>query len=258
MFLTQGVRSLLFINIGLLLVPFLVGRHEILVEFLGLHFLNSQLFSPLQLVSHMFLHANFTHLLFNMFGLVMFGSWLERVWGLRRFLIFYFVCGIGAGLLYMGVNYFDLQAMIEARNAFDSNPNADDLANFLSKFYGDGYREYLGFIDKFSEYPQDFSLRQNAVALVNKVTQIRVDGPMIGASGAVFGVILAFGMMFPNAELLFFPLPIPVKAKYVVLFYGASALFGAIHKAPGDNVAHYAHLGGMLFGFIMMRVYKKW
>ena len=256
MFLTPGVRNLLLANIGLLLIPSLTGRLEILTEFLGLHFLNSSLFSPYQLVTHMFMHAGFTHLLFNMMGLVFFGSWLERAWGTNRFLIFYFTCGIGAGLLYMGFNYIELQQMLDARAAFMADPTPDGLADFMSKYTG-GYRSMISDVEAFGQNPNNPEIIYSAKRLVNQLSELRVNSPMIGASGAVFGVIMAFGLLFPEAELFFFPLPFPVRAKYVVLFYGATALFGAIHKEPGDNVAHYAHLGGMFFGWLMVRYYRS-
>jgi membrane associated rhomboid family serine protease len=258
--LTPGVRNLLFINIGLFLVPELLGRHDILVELLGLHFFNSMLFNPMQIVSHMFLHGSFMHLLFNMLGLVMFGTWLERVWGMQRFLLFYFVCGIGAGLMYMGINYFQLSAMIDARDAFVANPHPDDLANFIKDFYSNQYRTYIEFIEEYGKYPNNPQLKQDALEFVTKLTSNRVNAPMIGASGAIFGILLAYGMMFPNAELMVFPIPIPIKAKYLVIFYGCWSLYSALNQSEGDgdNVAHLAHLGGMFWGYIMMRVYKKW
>ncbi len=254
MFLTPAVRNLLLANVGLLLIPNLLGRAGFFKEVLGLHFLQSPLFSPYQLGTYMFMHDGFMHLLFNMLGLVFFGSWLERAWGLQRFLMFYFVCGIGAGLLYMGVNYWELHGMLADQAAFMESPTADGFLDFVRQYYH-SYRDYLPFADKLSANPSNATLLDAARMQVNAIVQARLAGSMIGASGAVYGIILAFGLLFPNAEMFFFPLPFPVKAKYVVLFYGATAVYGVIRQAEGDNVAHLAHLGGMLFGWLMVRVY---
>lgn len=258
MFFPPGVRLLLIINVAMLLIPYGLGGDAMLDAWnsaLGLHYPGSDRFAPYQLVTHMFMHGGFSHLLFNMLGLVVFGRSLEELWGTNRFLVFYLVCGLGAGLLYMGVNAYEVHAIVEGRNAFLAEPSADALANFLHQHYEDIYRLNIDFINDYAEHPNNPMLRASAVDTVTKFTQSAVDAPMIGASGAVFGVMAGFGLLFPNVPFLIFPLPIPVAAKYMVLFYGAMALKGAIHQVPGDNVAHYAHLGGMLVGWLLIRFF---
>lgn len=258
MFFPPGVRLLLIINVAMLLIPYGLGGDAMLDTWntwLGLHYPGSDRFAPYQLVTHMFMHGGFSHLLFNMLGLVVFGRALEELWGTNRFLIFYLICGLGAGLLYMGVNAYEVHAIVQGRDAFLAEPSADALANFLHQHYEEIYRMNIDFVNDYAEHPSNPMLRSSAIDLVTKFTQSAVDAPMIGASGAVFGVMAGFGLLFPNVPFLIFPLPVPVAAKYVVLFYGAMALKGAIHQVPGDNVAHYAHLGGMLVGWLLIRFF---
>jgi membrane associated rhomboid family serine protease len=257
MMLTSAVKNLLFINLSLFLVPTLLGKHDYFVDALGLHFINSAYFQPTQLITYMFMHADLLHIGMNMLGLAFMGSWLEHIWGATRFLIFYFMCGIGAGLLYMAVNYWQLHAMLEASNAFALAPTADGLANFFGNFQRSYYRDYLTFIENFAASPNDASLQQMAVSTVKKLTTRAVDVPMVGASGAIFGVLFGFGITLPNMEVrLLFP-PITIKAKYLAMFLGLTEIYATFTNASGDNVAHWAHLGGMLFAFILIKVYKK-
>jgi membrane associated rhomboid family serine protease len=192
-----------------------------------------------------------------MLGLVFFGPYLERVWGTGRFIIFYFVCGIGAGLIYLGINYIELSQLQQAGNAYLTDPNPDAFASFFSRFASEYYRSQLNLIQQFSLNPDNEYFKQITTERVHQIMNVTLNAPMVGASGAVFGILAGFGLLFPNTELMFFPLPIPIKAKFVVLFYGATAVFGALHNTPGDNVAHYAHIGGMLFGWIMVLIWKN-
>jgi membrane associated rhomboid family serine protease len=213
-------KNLMIINVlcwGASLVLPKVGID--LIEWLGLHFVGSTHFNPIQFVSYMFLHdtSSFIHLFFNMFAVFMFGRTLEAVWGPKRFLLFYFVTGVGAGLIQELAWLYDIRQVVFS-NVEQINLNGVQIIS----------RE--AFLDMF-------------------VT--------IGASGAVFGVLLAFGMMFPNAPIFIMFIPIPVKAKYVVIGYGLIELTTGIANFSGDNVAHFAHLGGMLFGYIMIRYWKK-
>lgn len=161
------------------------------------------------------MHGGFGHLFFNMFAVWMFGRTLETVWGPRRFLLFYIVCGIGAGLIQELVQYIEY---------------ATTLAQYQQVQVPWG-------VIPMSEY----------LNMMNTV----------GASGAVYGILLGFGMLFPNTPLFIFPLPMPIKAKYFVIGYAVIELFSGISNNPNDNVAHFAHLGGMIFGFIMIMYWKK-
>lgn len=191
------------------------GYGEALTNNLGLYYWENSNFRIYQFVTYMFLHANFSHLLFNMFALWMFGRTLERDLGAKRFLIYYFVTGIGAGLLQMGVTWL---GVVHIRNL------AESAGGFSPELYA------------------------SMMAKIGTVS--------IGASGAVFGILLAFGMMYPNSMIILLIPPIPMKAKYFVMIYGALELvLGISGRATG--VAHFAHVGGMLFGFFLLRYWKK-
>jgi len=227
------VKNLLIINGLFFLATILLQNQGVdLAQYLGLHYWQSPGFKPHQLVTYMFMHGSFMHILFNMIPLFMFGRVLEQVWGQKRFLTFYMVTGIGAGLIQMLVAYIRLSLMGDL-----VTPEAMDVV------MNEGYQAILegkNFSDAFLG---------NLNGLVNGVT--------VGASGAVFGILLAFGMLFPNTELMLMFPPIPIKAKWFVLFYGAFELYSGFSNNPNDNVAHFAHLGGMLFGFFMIQYWKK-
>ena len=208
------VKNLLIINVLLYLATFTMNRFHIdLTDYLGLHFFLASDFKPYQLITYMFMHGNFEHLFFNMFALWMFGNTLENIWGSKRFLLFYMVCGIGAGLCQEVVQYIQY---------------ATTLAQYDSVNLGGGQ------VISMASY----------LNLMNTV----------GASGAIYGLLLAFGMMFPNSMiyLYFF---VPIKAKWFVIGYAVIELVSGF--IGGGNVAHFAHLGGMLFGLILMLVWKK-
>jgi membrane associated rhomboid family serine protease len=202
-----------------------------LANILGLHHVLSPEFRPYQLVTHMFMHGGFMHLLFNMFALWMFGRVLESVWGPKRFFIYYFVTGLGAAVFYSFVNYIEFiyftSKMLPETVQMVMTQGADILAQGKN----------------FSE------------PLAGKLNLL-LNTPTVGASGAVFGILLGFGMLFPNTELMLLFPPIPIKAKYFVAGYGAIELFSGIANT-GSNIAHFAHLGGMLFGFIMIKYWNS-
>lgn len=235
--LTPTVRTLLLINVGL----YLTKGFGFPQELLTLHYFGASDFRFFQVVSYMFVHASFMHLLGNMFGLYMFGSLLERIWGAQRFLFFYFFCGIGAGLLYMGIQHFiDFAEIRRATELVLSNPNSDNLID---------YAQHYGVISAPGGQININWVIANYEALINM-------GALGGASGAIFGIIMAFGYLFPNSEMFLFPFPIPIKAKYFVTFYGLYELYAGIQQSQGDNVAHFAHIGGMIFAVILLKVWK--
>ena len=211
-FLPIVVKNLLIIN-GLLFFATVVFQQMgiDLIHELGLFFPYSEYFRPYQLVTHMFMHGNFNHLLFNMLALWMFGSPMENYWGPQRFLTYYFATGLGAALLHMGVNAFQYHALTEA-GALSGGFSANALGQLLYS-------------------------------------------PVVGASGAIFGLLLAYGMTFPNQEIYVYFL-LPIKAKYFVIIYGVLELVLGITKS-NSAVAHFAHLGGMLFGFLLIRYWRK-
>lgn len=209
------VKNLLIINVLFFLatIAFDVSLHIDLADYLGLHYIRASDFQPFQLVTYMFMHGNFAHLFFNMFALWMFGNTLERIWGPNRFLLFYFVCGIGAGLT---------QELVQ----------------------------YIQYVTTLADYD---NVRIAANQIVSMDTYLNML-TTVGASGAVYGILLAFGMMFPNSTIYIY-FAIPIKAKWFVLIYGVIELFSGFTSV--DNVAHFAHVGGMLFGLILILYWKK-
>ncbi len=263
--LPDVVKNILIINGLLFLATIAVSStfHTDLTDKLGLHYLGSEKFQPYQLITYMFMHGGFSHILYNMFALWMFGNILENVWGPKRFLIYYLFTGLGAAVVHYVIVYFQMIPVQDAVNTFLAHPNHAALNDFLlSPNFKIGSNEMLNNFNTFKDnYNSIIKTDQGAAltASVNYITQYRIDllnAPVIiGASGAVFGILLAFGMMFPNSLIYVF-FAIPVKAKWFVMFYGALELYSGISNNPNDNVAHFAHLGGMLFGIILLLFWR--
>lgn len=228
------VKNLLIIN-GLMFLAtlsFNVSLGIDLTNTLGLHYFESSLFEPYQLVSYMFMHGGISHLFFNMFAVWMFGSQIENAWGPKRFLIYYLITGIGASLLHYGIVYFQISNL--------ESMMTPEAIEYVKNSGADIFVTGRNYID-----PNMGSLN----ALYNT--------GLVGASGSLFGVLLAFGMMFPNTSLYMMFIPVPIKAKYFVAGYGLLELINGIQQRPGDNVAHFAHLGGMLFGYLLIKYWQK-
>jgi membrane associated rhomboid family serine protease len=227
------VKNIIMLNVLMLLALFVVEKAFgiDLNSVLGLYFPKSEQFMPLQIVTHIFMHGSFWHLFFNMYALYMFGQVLENVWGPKRFFIYYIVTGLGAALTHesvIAVQYSQLAHSLSVEN--------------LQLVLNEGttlFKQGQGFTD-----PDMLKL------------QMLLNTPTVGASGAVFGVLLAFGVLFPNTQLLLIIPPMPIKAKYLVLGYGAIELYLAVAQ-PGSNIAHAAHIGGMLFGYLLIRYWRK-
>jgi membrane associated rhomboid family serine protease len=212
-------------------------------------------FRPYQLITHMFLHADGMHLFSNMFSLFIFGPMLEAYWGGQRFLTFYLITGLGASLLFTGVRAYEFNQLRQDSEQYISAPAPINFLNYQEKHLLGRYKEEA---EKFRREPRNPAIIKWTTNLVKEAyTYITTMSSMRGASGAVFGILMAFGMLFPNTELMLLFFPFPIKAKYFVMLYGAFELFAGIQRVPGDNVAHYAHLGGMLFAFILIKVWEK-
>jgi membrane associated rhomboid family serine protease len=254
--LTPIVKNLLIINVVMFALSALISAFDF-ADLFGLRLWDSRFFSPYQFITYIFIHASFWHLFSNMIGLIVFGPWLEMTWGSHRFLIFYAICGLGAGFLYLGVNFVEMQLLKNAIEAYMLDPTPDHFAQFMKEHNERSYYQLLDFVDNFSNNPDNFHYIQSSKQIVKSYYESRIDIPMVGASGAIFGVLAAFGLMFPNVELMLLFPPIPIKAKYLIGIYMLFAIFGAVNPTPGDNVAHYAHIGGAIFGWIMVNVWKN-
>lgn len=251
------VRTLLLLNIGLFVGGWLIEAN--FSQTLGLRHLQSPFFEPYQLLTHMFIHGGFWHLFGNMLALFIFGSVLENYMGSQRLLLFYMICGLGAAALYSGINYYEMWVMEQALREFMASPSPEALHQYIINYTG-GYRMMNPAVYEFvqthyADQPDSTALTAQARELATALYEKELNIPMVGASGAVFGILLAFGMLFPDVRLMLLFPPIPVKAKYLVGFYALYELYSIYQNAPGDNVAHFAHVGGMIFAFILLKVW---
>ncbi|HRQ85711.1 MAG TPA: rhomboid family intramembrane serine protease [Flavobacteriales bacterium] len=256
--LPEVVKNLLIINGLMLLLKIAMGTdglgRSVLDNWLGLHVIGSPDFKPWQVLTHMFLHAGpgsgpgwYWHIVSNMFALWMFGGPIENVMGSKRFLNYYLLCGLGAAALQMSVSYAETRsqaAELEAVGVTTAEVKEIVAASHISPDEADQVMNRI-----IREHPG--SGAQVQAMFWNYA------GVMVGASGAIFGILIAFGMLFPNVELMLLFLPIPIKAKYFVALYGLWELFAGVRQQTGDNVAHYAHLGGLIFGFFLIRYWKR-
>lgn len=264
--LPDVVKNLLIIN-GLLFLAtyaFDLRFHIDLTDYLGLHYFEAEKFRPWQFITYMFMHGGFTHIALNMFALWMFGSSMENVWGPKRFLTFYIFTGLGAALTHYVVVYYQLKPVLDAISTYIDHPNAIAFKAFLDdpNLFSLGIENvpynYHEFVGKYNELllTDAGAAQQLSIDFMQQYKADFLNAPVVvGASGAVFGLLLAFGMTFPN-NIIYVYFAIPMKAKYFVMLYGAIELYSGISNSS-DNVAHFAHLGGMLFGILMILYWRK-
>ncbi len=251
------VKNLILINVLFMLATWVMqGMGIDLVDLFGMHYPGSEKFRLYQIFTYMFMHGGFTHILFNMFALYMFGRVLESVWGPKRFLMYYLVTGIGAIVLQIFVNYLEFSAIQKTIEAFNNTPSPDILDHFVNKYLPQSSVGVRDFINTWYDDPTNTTYAAEGSNLMQRILELKMDVPTVGASGAVFGVLLAFGMLFPNTQLMLLFPPIPIKAKYFVMGYGAIELYLGFTNS-GGSIAHFAHLGGMLFGFILIKYWNK-
>lgn len=237
--MTETVKQLVILN-----VLFFVGSYFVpaTYQYLALFFFENQNFQVWQPLTHMFMHGGLMHIFFNMFALISFGSTLEMMWGSKKFLTFFLVCGLGASFLHTGVNYYSVSSGVST--LVEQGYNSNEIYTLLKS--GQYDTRWLGILG------QDGL--QNMLSAFNT--------PVVGASGAIYGLLVAFAFMFPNAELMMMFIPVPIKAKYFVpgillidLYGGVAGGFSLFGGSSG--VAHFAHIGGALMGFLLMWYWKK-
>ena len=259
--ITEVVKHLLIINVLVFLADQIIG-----LENFALYYPTSPNFRPYQIVTHFFMHGGLAHLFFNMFALVMFGSALESLWGPKRFLFFYIFCAIGGAALHTAATFYEMNALENAVAVYQAAPSHEayftffneyeDLKRVLNAYGNKQFAEIaLGLKDGLSGAGQasvDF-VQQVSVGFNNAKAAI----PVVGASGAIFGLLLGFGMLFPNVELMLIFFPVPVKAKYFIPILMAIELFLGVNQFSWDNIAHFAHLGGAFFGFLLIWYWRK-
>jgi rhomboid-like protein len=221
--ITPVVKNLLIINILFFIGTYTVGKFiPNIIDLLPAYYFGSPKFRPWEIITYMFMHGGFTHIFFNMFALFSFGPILEYAMGSKRFFNFYFLCGIGGVICHILVAAYQVHAITGAFTI--AHPEMD------STFFQYGERGE----ELYSAY----------------------NGQIVGASAAIFGLLVAFGMMYPNLELMIMFIPVPVKAKYIIPVYIVIELFLGYEKFSWDNVAHFAHLGGALIGYIMVKIWR--
>lgn len=254
--LSPGVKNLLIINILVFFATIIFLKTGLcnLDNILGLHFISAPLFRPWQFITYMFMHANFGHLFFNMFALWMFGTAVENYWGTKRFLFYYFFTGIGAALVHYLITFFQIYPMLSLLNQFLNHPSLETFQYLASHnsnaFFKDMLNNNLLYLQ---HNPESLNELIDITANARDIFLNSIN--MVGASGAVFGLLLAFGMLFPNSEIYLYFL-LPIKAKWFVIIYGVIELFSGVANT-GDGVAHFAHLGGMIFGIILILLWRK-
>ena len=234
--LTDAIKHLIIINVILFVVPQLLQLD--LTNILALHYPENEHFGFWQYVTHMFMHGSFPHILFNMYGLYAFGTPLEQMWGKKKFIFFYFSAGLGAGIIYFLVNYYQFNGVYEL--FINAGLNDSEVLSILK------------------------SGTTNDVRVVNAITQEQFNKitslyntPAVGASGAVYGVLVAFGLYFKDAKLALIFFPVPIAAKYFIPVMILGDLFFGMTKYSVGNIAHFAHIGGALIGFIIAWYWKN-
>ena len=229
------VKQLIIINVLFFLGSMSLGNTA--YDLLALHYPQNPKFAPWQVATHMFMHGSINHILFNMFGLWMFGGTLAQMWGRNKFLFFYLSTGLGAAALQLGINYFQISTVVE--QLVEAGYSATALTETLQS----------------GQYNTAWSNVISQTELNQLLTSFNMS--MVGASGALYGILVAFAFLFPNTELMIIFLPIPIKAKYFVPILLASDLFFGFSSYSLGPIAHFAHLGGAVTGFIMMWYWKK-
>jgi membrane associated rhomboid family serine protease len=214
--ITPVVKNLLIINIIFFIATYILGDRFDMVRWLSVFYFDSPLFRVWQPITYMFMHGGIEHIFFNMFALFMFGPILEYSLGSKRFFNLYFICGIGA---------IAIQWLVQAI----------EVHNLIGSFV----------------IHQDTLASPQAFAKIKDIYQ----GPVLGASGAIFGLLVAFGMLYPNLEMMILFIPIPIKAKYIIPIYVIIEIWLGAAQYGGDNVAHFAHIGGAIFGFLMVKIW---
>jgi membrane associated rhomboid family serine protease len=261
----EAVKNILIINGLLFLATIVLGNQGIdLPRLLGLHYWGGSDFRFFQFITYQFMHGGFAHIFFNMFAVWMFGTAIEQVWGSRRFLTYYLLTGVGAALCHYGLFYFELRPLQELFATYQQAPTVEHLEALLHSpllhtyWSGEVESSVRSFVEEFNtQYSADPEKAMiYSVGYVKELENLIMNAPLVvGASGSVFGLLLAYGLLFPN-NIIYIYFALPIRAKYFMILYGAIELFSGIANVPGDNVAHFAHLGGLITGFLLIQFWR--
>ncbi|MFO0357496.1 MAG: rhomboid family intramembrane serine protease [Sphingobacteriaceae bacterium] len=274
-FLPPVTKNIIIINVLVYLLTLMLyqTQHIDLNKYLGLHYFTAPDFKPHQFITYLFMHAThgpfggieFRHILFNMFGVFIFGQVLENLWGPKRFLIFYILTGLGAALTQYVIIHFSISPVIESIQAVQDNLSIKSFEALVNsrEFQSNVSYDFIGYYDIFvNQY--NAAVNTNPAKALSLASQFLLDYKndylnsqvVIGASGSLFGLLGAFGFLFPN-RMLYLYFFIPVKAKWLVIGYGLIELFTGLSNKAGDNVAHFAHLGGLAVGLLIVYIWRR-
>ena len=259
-------KNIIIINVIMYLATLAFETVNIdLVKLFGLHYYLADDFKPHQFITYIFMHGGFSHILFNMLGVYIFGQVLEQVWGPKRYLIFYILTGLGAALAQYVVIYFTTGPFVDAIELVQNNLTKDSIKNLLNtpEFQ---HHVSFDFINNYDDFVQQYNnaSHENSPRALSLASQFLLDFKnqylnsqvVVGASGSLFGLLGGFGMLFPNRELYLYFF-IPIKAKWLVILYGGFEIFSGLQNNPTDNVAHFAHIGGLLVGIALVLFWRK-
>jgi membrane associated rhomboid family serine protease len=255
---TPVVKNLLIINVGVFLGGYLLQMQGDIVRLFAMFYIESNNFKAWQFVTHMFLHASFRHILGNMLGLMVFGTMLEEIWGSKRFLQYYLITGLGAGLLYMGVQFWENSGIRQEVNAFIESPSPAGYNDLVKGYFMRVVNANpQPFIDLYAQEPDNLQYQNIAIQNIKVLYQGFISIPILGASGAVFGLLLAAGLLFPYRRVILLIPPIPVRIRILAILLGIYTLYNIVYASPTDDIAHLAHLGGLVVGYILLVVWGE-
>jgi membrane associated rhomboid family serine protease len=236
----------------------LLPRTGQMADLFALHHLLSPLFKPWQLFTYLFMHGSIGHIASNMFALWMFGSVLENLWGPKRFLMFYLICGIGAAVLHLGALWYESMPILADFQNFKIHPTPQNFYDFFRQHPSLFVNTEVvsSFTNQWKTDPTNSQYTVEAIKAITDFTNTSISGTTMGASGAVFGCLAAFGFLFPNNYIYLYFL-VPIKVKWAITAYMLIELYSTWRNTAGDNVAHIAHLGGALVGFLLVYFWNR-
>lgn len=253
--ITPVVRALLIVNFAAYVVSgFLFPP---LAELFSLKYIFAKDFYPFQFFTYMFLHGDFSHVFFNMLSLFFIGPMLEMYWGSKKFMYFYFIVGIGAGVIYSIILYAQMYGLNLQVAEYVANSTPEAFLEFLNKNANAMVDLNQDFLHQFSQSPQNEEYMEQSRQAAQSLFESKSRTSLVGASGATYGLLMAYGLLFPRREMMIFPFPFPIKAWIFILCIGGLELILGILDKNGDIVAHFAHVSGMAFAFIMIKLWKE-
>ena len=252
------IKNLLIINVLVFLAQNTLGASGLISmeDLFGLHHVNSPLFQPWQIITHLFMHGDFMHLFGNMFALWMFGARLENLWGPKRFLTFYFLCGIGAALIQLASLWLQYAELSSQFMAIKLHPTPEGMISFYQQFGLDKRPHNVEVLQSYLDDPGSAISSLPVIDIISQAFYKIIGNATIGASGAVFGILAAFIYLYPNTYIYLYFL-FPIKTKWIGLMYFGSEIYAGIVNSAGDNIAHWAHIGGGLVGFLLVLTWNR-